>query len=1220
MKSTRSTRLLMLLLALWALSSHAADQAQTGWDALLTGAPLVRAEAALRADLDRDPSDAGAAYALALAQQAAGEREKAVVTALEGLRNAPGSPLSFLLEELVGDDATFNLTTTRLVTEALPMLVARPEMDPLVRFNLRWLAYELAARQGNREERLAAMVRAGFVPGALFSEAQKDLSRTEFYEAGAPERGDFSKTRWRYSKLEGLQCSPPALDMPAEREFNIYSLVPFKVSKGVDAILYFNAAKPFQVFLDDRPLLTRDVFKRQENPTALRRVTLSSGWHRLLVKVHGMRSDAGIHLAFLDPSGQALSVQWGEALPDAPAAGFRDGGDWRGAFWSDFSSADPRFEAFSGLWYRWLGDVAQGRLLMEEAAEKAPKCLAWNLLTAKMYLTEADDLSPKIAQSRAEKALDAALAVDASCPLSLFLKSMLQGVNSDGDEDLATLSALVEHYPADSRWFVALAGRFQEKGWVAQARAVLERASSCLPQCEGVESAWISFYQGLPDPQSMGVAIGRLQALRDVGPEREAYLRVTRKWEDLHRLLEEEAVRYGDRDGHFALDLAKLEMRMGLYEAAQKRLESLAEQDPRDTEIALLLARTRFLKGDAEGGRRAWNALKAAKPDAFQVDMARWAMGEPLPFQERHLELERVLREDTSKEPEAAPSSLLLDQMFTRVERDGSSLERYHGIIRINDKEGVDRESEQTLPGQVVLSLRTIKPDGRILEPEQIPNKETISMQGLEAGDIIEYEYITLKPPSGVRPNAYVTAQVYLFQDIEKPFHRTQWTIEWPESIPMQFYEQNLPAPCKKGKDGGLRWQDWDYRDMPRIAPEPDTPNKMLYVPLVEAVGGITWEDLGRFLKEGITGAYQITPEVERCYLQAVGDAKSPEDKASRIVSYLLKQVDSERVSGWQDPTQVLMTRQGSRIPVAAAFLTLAGIPFDVLVAETVPDRVYRENLPRIGQFSAPVLKVNLPSGPRYLTLASPYRDPYILPWYLQGARAVCASAREPWKEIDLPADFGPWRTAAESEARQLMSDGDVRVEHRQVLDPEASESLRGALRRLDKDQWRQAVQVALSKQHGNLDLIDFSVDNVDDPFKPVGWNYTIIVHGYAAGENGKLTVPDPLPALHLGQVFASLRERKLPLTTGGPIFLNQKFTLELPAGFKMDYPMATLDLNTGFGSYNIASAYENGKLSVERRAEIPYEIVWPAKYEAFSEFLGKVDQAEAGQLVARVP
>jgi len=1220
MNSPSVDHLKKILPALFLLAGAATAQAQTGWDALLSGAPLAQAENALQRDLERDPADAGAAFGLAFVQQAKGERERAVVTALEGLRNAPGAPLAFLLEDLAGDDATYNQATTRLVSEALPILTARSEMDPLVRFNLRWLGYELASRSGDREARLAAMASAGFVPGALFSKAQKDLSRTAFYEAGPPERGDFSKTPWSYSRLDGLQCRPPAYETPDDREFNLYALVPFTVGKAQDALLYFNAAKPFQVFLDDRDLLVKDVFKRQEDPTAVRRVTLAAGSHRLLVKMHGGRGDDGIHMALLDAAGEPLVATWGERVPEGRPEASTDKGEWRGAFWTKFPSSDPRFIGFSSLWHRWQGDVAKGRLVMEDAARQAPKCLAWNLLTAKMYLTEADDLSPKIAQSRAEKAVDAALAADATSPLALFFKSILQGANSDGDEDLAALSALVEKFPSDSRWFVALAGRFQEKGWISQARAVLGRASSSLPQCESVESAWIAFYQGIPDPESQSEAIGRLEALRNAGPEWDSYFSAMRRWEDLHRLLEQEAVRYGDRDGHYALELAKLEARMGLYEPAEKKLEALVALDHGNADLALSLARVRFLKGDARGAQRAWDTLKDAKPDAFQVDIARWAMGESLPFQDRHLDLERVLREDTQKDPEAAPSSLLLDQMFTRVQKDGSSLERYHGILRINDKEGVDREGEQSLPGQVILSLRTVKPDGRILEPEQIANKETVSMQGLEAGDLVEYEYITLKPPSGVKPNAYVTSQVYLFQDIEKPFHRTQWYIEWPDSIPMQFYEQNLPGPPKKGTAGTLRWQDWDYRDMPRIAPEPDTPNKTLYVPLVEAVGGITWEDLGRFLKEGVTGSYQITPEVERRYAEAVGDAKTPEEKVGRIVTYLLKEVDSERAMGWQDPTQVLLTRQGSRIPVAAAFLSLAGIPFDMLVAETVPDRVYRENLPRIGQFSVPVLKVNLAEGPRYLTLASPYRDPYILPWYLQGARAVCASAKEPWKELDIPADFGRWRTASEQETRELLPDGDLRVEHRQILDPEAAESMRGALRRLDKDQWRQAIQMALSKQHGNLDLIEYTVDGVDDPFAPLGWNYTVVIHGYGLAEGGKLTVPDPLPALHLGQVFASLRERKLPLTTGGPIFLNQRFTLKLPPGDSLQYPMASLDLKGKFGAYKMTSGLKDGILSVERRAELPFQIVWPSQYADLAEFLRQVDQAESGQLVAVAP
>ncbi len=1218
----RAGTLRALVLTSIAFAACVGAQASTGWDALLAGAPLAQAEAAFKRDLDANASDAAAAYGLTLLQQAQGQREKAMVTALDGLRSAPADPLAFLLEDVVSDDATFNRATTSLVTAALPLMTERPDTDPLVRFNLRWLAYQLAGRSGDRAARMEAMRRAGFVPSAFFSKASTELSRTSFYEVGAEERGRFVLGEWSYSELEGLQCRPPAYTTPKEKEFNYYALIPFTVSESSPALLYFNASKSFRVVLDDKPLFTKDIFKVQEDPTAIRQVLLRPGAHRLLVKIHGIRGDEGVHIALLDARGNPLKVSWsaGGVLQVVPPAGFEDQGEWRGGRMAGLAEQDPRYKGFLALWHRWRGDVARGRLEMEDAAAAEPKCLAWNLWVARMYLLEADDLPDKIAQSRADKAVESALASDPDAALALYFKALLQAANSDSDDNLATLSRLVDKVPEDPRWFLTLASEFETRGWLHQARVVLESASSYHPACEAVESAWIAFYQRIPDTVSQEAAITRLAALRNADGEWEDYYRTTRQWADLHKLLETEIRRYGDPDRRFYEELAKLDMKTGDYASARDRLKVLVALDPSDVDYSLELANACFLSGDRAAAFKAWEKLKEVKPDAFQVDMGRWAMGEPLPFQNRQLDLAKVLAQDTSKAPEAAPSSLLLDQMFTRVQKDGSSIERYHGIIRVNNKEGVDRESEQSLPGQVILTLRTVKPDGSILEPEQIPDKDTVSMQGVEAGDIIEYEYITLKRPSGVKRNAYVTAQVYLFQDLEKPFHRTQWYLEWPDSIPMQFYEQNLPGPAKKGSGGGYTWRDWDYRDMPRIAPEPDTPNRMLFVPLVEAVGGIGWPDLGRYLKDGVTGAFQITPEIEHRYAEAVGDAKAPEEKLDKIISYLLKQVDGDRGAGWQDPTQTLLTRQGSRLTPAAAFLTLAHIPFDVLVAETVPDRVYREDLARIGQFSTPVLRVDLPGGAKYLTLGSPYRDPFVPPWYLQGARAMDLSKAEPWREVDIPANFKAWTDALEEETRELSPDGDLRIEHRQVLDPEAGESLRGSLTKMDKDQWRQAIQMALSKQYGNLDLLDMHLENMEDAFKPLTWDYTVLVHGYAPPDDGHLTVSDPLPALRLGQAFASLRERKLPLTTGAPIFLNQTFTLKLPPGATFEYAMPNLDAKTPFGSYRIHATAKDGSIAVERQVQMPYQIVWPPQYPKFASFMQKVDDAESGQLVVSVP
>jgi|YelNatPaOPRAMG01_1025707.scaffolds.fasta_scaffold01436_6 tetratricopeptide (TPR) repeat protein len=1193
-----------------------------GWQALLDGKPLSETEAALRKDLERDHSDASASYALALLEEAKGEREKSLVTAVEGLRNAPSSPLTFLLQDFISDDATFDQATTRLVRDSIPQLAEEKGLDPMVRFNLHWLAFQLAARTGDPQLAAKAMAGAGFISAAYYSRPETTLSRIEFYKASPAERGKLDAETWTRTTFRTVDVRPPLYATVRNRESNYYILVPFSVDKPQQALLYFNAAKSFRVVLDDKVLLTKDVFSIQENPTVVRRVALAAGVHRLLIKVHATGGDQGIHLALLDADGNPLAavVPQGAQPPSGPTAGFKDEGDWQGAFPAAFPKEDPRREAFLSLWQRWQGDVASGRLTMEAAADEAPKCFLWNLLAARFYLFEADDLPQKIAQSRAERFVDRCLELAPDSPMATYFKAVLQGANSDSDDDLIALRKLVREAPTDPRWFVALAQRLEARGWIVDARKVLEEASSYHPECESVETAWISYFQQLPDPRGQMEAIRRLEKLRNADPELEEFYSGTRQWPQLHALLLEEAERFGDRDRQFDYRLAGVDVRLGRYAAAKTRLEGLLALDRSDVEVALQLARCDFLMGDRAAGFKVWDELKKAKPDAFQVDLARMALGQPWPFQDKHLSLEQVLKEDKSSAPDKAPSSMLLDQMFTRVEPDGSSLERYHGILRINDKEGVDREGEQSLPGQVILSIRTIKPDGRILEPEQIPDKSTISLQGLEPGDLVEYEYITLKPPTFVKKNAYVTSQVWLFQDIDKPFHHTQWFIEYPKSIPMQFAEKHLPSPGTSGTVGDLLYRDWDYRDMPRAPREPDTPNRMLFLPMVEAVGGIGWKDVGLFLKDGITGAFQITPELEQRYREAVGDASTPEQKLDRMVKYLLQAIDGENQTSWQDPTQTLLTRQGSRLPVMCAFLRLAGIPFRVLIAEAVPDRV-GDNLPRLGQFGYPVVEVDLKGfSPRYMVLASPFRAPDVLPWYLQGARALDVTSDEPWKRVTIPADFSPWKSAKETEVRTLQPNGDMELDYRSSLDPEVSENLRSSLNKIAKDQWQRVMQVALSKRYGDIDLKEYHLEGLNDILKPLHWDYKLLIRGYADEVGGRLTVADPLPALHLAQAYASLKDRTLPLTTGGPVFINQEITIVLPPGFSTDYRVQDLDLKTPFGSYFLKGRMEGSRLVIERRVEIPYEIVWPDRYQAFARFLRTIDEAESGQLVLKGP
>lgn len=1223
MRSATARRRMTTLLAacLWSASALAV-QPDEGWRILLEGGDFSRAEKSFRTAVEQDPRDASSAFGLAFVLRSMGEPEKALLATAEGLKSAPDHPLAFLLEDLLSEGAAFNEVTTRLVEDSLPGLASAPSMDPMVRINLRWLALNLASRRGDPPQRAAALRAAGFLPGAFFSKPLTERPRTAFTEAQATEPDFKALGAWTYSALDSPLMRPPLQEMAQDRDSRYYACVPFRVDSPGEALFMFNAARSFRVFLDGRLIAAKDFLKRQENPTNVLRVRLKEGYHRLTVEVLAAGPGDGVYAALLDSEGNPLSAEFLAAAGEVYGApsGFVHEGERVDGFTSGFPASDPRRPGFLALWHRWRGDVAGGRILMESAAEEAGGAPIWNLLAAEMYLFEADDLPRKIAQSRAERAVDRALAAAPGCPSARFFKALLVGESSEGDEDLDALRALLEEVPSDPRWGLALAQKLHARGWDTMARRVLETVAAGHPQCESVESAWVSFYHDLGDRAGQREAIGRLEKLRRADPEREAYCEALGDLAGLRALLVEERERWGDRDLAYALRIAGVDMEAGDYPSARESLEKLAAGNPSSTGIALDLARCAFLQGDEAGGRKAWSDLKKVRPDAFQVDLARIALGEPLPFQERHLDLRTVLGEDLGGAPDQAPSSLILDQLLTRIEPDGSSVERYHGILRINDKEGVDREGEQQIPGQILLSLRTVKPDGRILEPEQIPEKNTVSLQGLEPGDLVEFEYITLRPPNRVKEGSYITSQVFLFQDIEKPFHRTEWTVEYPSGFSMQFLEKNLPGPGERGESGGKVTSRWAYRDMPRIPPEPDTPNKLLFVPMVEAAGSITWKDVALFMRESILGTYQVTPEIERRFQSAARGLDGREEVLKGLLDSCLKDVDGEDDGSWQDPTQTLLTRQGGRLPLLCAYLTLAGIPFDVLLAEAVPDRVSRESLPRLGQFRVPVVKVVLPSGPKYLTLSGPRRDPWILPWFLQGAEALPVTSREPWKVEAIPPDFAPWEKAYEKETREVLPNGDFHVTYRAELDPDASEGMRSALARVPKDQWRRAIQMAVSHRFGSVDLEDYDLENLESAEGAVIWSYTALIHGAAVRDGSRLSAADPLPAFNLGRALGSLKERRLPLATGGPIFLRQEVSFRLPEGAETDFPPRDSDARGPFGEYGLKVTREKNEIRVVRRLVVPSQVVWPDRYAEFLGFLKKVDDAESGQLAVTLP
>ena len=89
-----------------------------------------------------------------------------------------------------------------------------------------------------------------------------------------------------------------------------------------------------------------------------------------------------------------------------------------------------------------------------------------------------------------------------------------------------------------------------------------------------------------------------------------------------------------------------------------------------------------------------------------------------------------------------AAAVLVLDYTVRRVLPDGSALELTHNVVRLQSQEGVDQHATlDNLPqGAMLLTLRTHKADGRVLEPDAIARLEGVAFPDVHIGDAIEFD------------------------------------------------------------------------------------------------------------------------------------------------------------------------------------------------------------------------------------------------------------------------------------------------------------------------------------------------------------------------------------------------------------------------------------------------------------------------------------------------
>ena len=575
-----------------------------------------------------------------------------------------------------------------------------------------------------------------------------------------------------------------------------------------------------------------------------------------------------------------------------------------------------------------------------------------------------------------------------------------------------------------------------------------------------------------------------------------------------------------------------------------------------------------------------------------------------------------VLAKGSKDAPPGASAVRLLDSGAAQMYADGGGVERVHTVARVFDKKGIAKFGEAQLPSDVqVVHLRTLKADGRVLEPESIPEKEGISLPGLEPGDAVEIDYLRGIPPRGPDMPGY-SLGAFFFRDDETPMGESTYEVRAPAPPEIDAHNLDLPKDAIQPDGNSFRFR-YSAHDVKPLQNEPHQVVESEVMPWVQLGAGAGQKDLMRSLADW--ALMRARPGSATLELAKRSLGTSVENTARKIHANVAEAVRG-RSNGSDFQTSaahVLAHGRGNRLLVMKAALASAQIPSHIVFARTFLADPAPHRFPRGDLYGYAVLRIDLPGGPAWVDVSyrlAPFNQ---LPAFLRGQDAWVVP--EPGEEpgyIRLPQTL-PGQADGRSLQMELTLDpegvasGTGRDEHQGF---EAA-TLKDALERLDGDQRKQAVESTLGRGLRGVTLESLATEHEND----VGGAATL-VYGFrvqlARRDGAQLFVPGSLVPSRLARRWLQTAERQVPLLVDSPEVLSQQVSIVLPPGRFLRSAPKPVSIATAFGAYTFRARTESGRLVIEESLSMPQQRIPPERYPAFAAFAREVDEAQSQELV----
>jgi tetratricopeptide (TPR) repeat protein len=981
----------------------------------------------------------------------------------------------------------------------------------------------------------------------------------------------------------------------------------FELAKGRSVLLVAQGA--YGLWVDDQRVLERDPRNWGSWPHFGALVKLGPGRHRVVARL----AEPNTSIRLLEADGRPLGVETSSdarkpytvlppaVLPDANVLDRFLGG---GKLLHEPEDDVIRYVAAMLANLEAQADVAN--VLLEPLIARPDKASGPTLSTAALF-TRSDPIFSDGQRKDLSRELDErAVARDPALWYPRLMLALSQTERSGRTEAVAAVAKLVDEFPDVPAVLRELGRLYAELGWKAeQARTALELARRFPEDPQSLEPA-IAVLDAQGKTAEADALVERIQKLN---PDLEIRLGRALERQDYTLALEElkrlAARRPKGKEDDFEERLYDVMVRAGNSGETWKKLEAAIQKDPKDSRARLDFA-------DAGMARGQKDSLAKALLDAIQAGAAPGPLEDAVDLLEGMSELEpyripakqAIAEYERSGKEQAGTAARVLDYAVVWVHADGSSRMLEHEIIRVQSAEAIADMAEQEVKPGLVLHLRTIKKDGRILEPEPVEGKPTLTLPHLEVGDYIETERIENQPSEG-RGERYLGPRWY-FREENIAYARSEFVMISPKSRPLSIETRNgVPAPTVE-ENGALIVRRWRVDSSPAAPVEPFGAPIVEFLPSLQTGWGMSLERTVQAMSDGAFDPTPRDPRITRIAERLVSGVPKEKrtERARRLYRWLVNNIEE---GGENDGRRVIIGKNGNLWRGYIALCRALDIPVDYGVAKSrlsiPPTGPFSESL----QFSLPLLRIGVDQGTQWLSFAGKFAPFGYVPAEARGMPARVFTDRGT-ESATVPADGIIDRVLYKADV-QLEKDGgaDVQLEH--TLYGRYAAGLRGALSEMSEQQIRDVVEsrlVGFALRGARLKT--HAIVNLDAPEQPLVIRTTSHVPAFAQVAGGVLLVTPPF-APRLGQL-AALPARQTPLllveSTEQEIFLN----LKLPAGAHTPTNVTKGEIRDGDRRIVIQDRIEGGAIVLDRKVSLPAGRIQIDAYPKFATFARAADDA----------